>query len=585
MNKDFLRKRGLKMKKFLTIIMSTALLLSSAQLFAADKCDEVLYENNGKSVKAGDISYNGSMAFIGGVDGLDGVVNNDVDMFNKVLAKHLSNLKGIRYAQITGMNPLPKRSVFDKSQNKYVSNELKQIPLQTYKSGKGVMLGANAWQKPIELTGDDLVTLYYDAFVASYAEKLNILSVDPATFAAQKSSVIEAVKKSSDKIKACEDEKVLARKELAKLVGVSEVEKPNYSDADQITLQSAIDAADDVHDNPLATLTELKDAKIKLETEKGKLTPTKKSNNDDRGKVLALNNLKDLIDEIEGRKDMFPAYLFEELNPELNDAKAVRDNASSTTPEIEKAHDDLMDAYTKADADLLKGLIALVEGGLDGYSDDAKAILEPVIKDAKVVRDNPDAEIEEIDVAITDLLNGKIAADMKDGKVTDGEITDELLEDELAKLIKELEKKKPIQNPTIDNDTRLALIDLIEGLLADYSDAAKGDLEKAIKDARAIINNPDSSNADLEKALLDLIKAKLAADMKDGKITKTDITDLMVKEELDRLLKLLGKVPGKQKSYTLDEVRDATGIDTKKTVNKEKSYTLDQVRDAVNQDK
>ncbi|HOW16280.1 MAG TPA: hypothetical protein PK443_01065, partial [bacterium] len=537
------------MKKFLTIIMSTALLLSSAQLFAADKCDEVLYENNGKSVKAGDISYNGSMAFIGGVDGLDGVVNNDVDMFNKVLAKHLSNLKGIRYAQITGMNPLPKRSVFDKSQNKYVSNELKQIPLQTYKSGKGVMLGANAWQKPIELTGDDLVTLYYDAFVASYAEKLNILSVDPATFAAQKSSVIEAVKKSSDKIKACEDEKVLARKELAKLVGVSEVEKPNYSDADQITLQSAIDAADDVHDNPLATLTELKDAKIKLETEKGKLTPTKKSNNDDRGKVLALNNLKDLIDEIEGRKDMFPAYLFEELNPELNDAKAVRDNASSTTPEIEKAHDDLMDAYTKADADLLKGLIALVEGGLDGYSDDAKAILEPVIKDAKVVRDNPDAEIEEIDVAITDLLNGKIAADMKDGKVTDGEITDELLEDELAKLIKELEKKKPIQNPTIDNDTRLALIDLIEGLLADYSDAAKGDLEKAIKDARAIINNPDSSNADLEKALLDLIKAKLAADMKDGKITKTDITDLMVKEELDRLLKLLGKVPGKQKSY------------------------------------
>lgn len=573
------------MRSFLKIILGVALLVSSAQLYAQtpDVCNVALYESAGSSIKTGDVSYNGAKKMlVGGSLALDGMVQNELDMFEKVMALYNMQLNGSSNESITGMNPGP--VIKDAKGNN--TDPLKIIPVQTSPTGDKVMIGNNGWHKDSRLvqSGSDLPTLFYDILAASYAKKLNILAVDPNTFT-NRTNIIDAVKASADKIKACEDAKTAARKDLAKLVGVSEVEKPNYSDADQITLQGAIDVADDVHDNPLATLTELKGAKIKLETEKGKLTPTKKSENTDRGKVLALNNLKDLIDQVEDNKDMFPAYLLEKINPELNDAKAVRDNANATTPEIEKAHDDLLDAYTNAHADLLKDLIGLVEGGLGGYSDEAKAILEPAIEDAKVVRDDADASADEISAAIIDLLSAKVDADLKDGKISDADKTvAELLEEELAKLIKELEKKNPTTNPTIDNNTRLALVDLIEGLLADYSDAAKGDLEKAIKDARAIINNPDSSNADLEKALMDLIKAKLLADMKDNKIPTAEITDAMIKAELDRLLKSIGR-PGKQKSYTLDEVRDATSMDTKKTVNKEKSYTLDQVRDATDQDK
>ncbi len=445
------------MKKVLTVVLGITILFS-AQIFAEDDlCNVVLHENAGKNIKTGDVSYNGSLLYVNGKDALDGVVKDEVDMFQKVLAKHASYNKGLRSIPVTGMSPLPTRDVFDnKGQKK--AQELQLIPFQTYKSEKGVALGNNSWVNIVTVTQDqnpDLVSMYYDVLVKSYSEKLNILAVDPKDF--NKDKVVGSVKDALGKIKACEDAKDKVRKELAMLIGSAKDDIATYSAADQETLQSAIDIANNIHDKKAASLQELNKAKQDLTDVRAKLTPVvivdnknKKTepNSNEQNPNESLPEFKDLkalIDHVTEQKSKFPASINGKLDPVINKAKTTLNDKNSTAAQLKDAHDKLDAAYKEALKELLNDLIAMIEGDLGNYSYDAQPALKEAIKVAKdYLADETNLDVTGLEKAIELLVKAKLAADMEAGKIPSSDITDEMIKNEWAAFVKKLDKDNPV---------------------------------------------------------------------------------------------------------------------------------------------
>ncbi len=441
------------MKKVLTVVLGITIFFS-AQIFAEDDlCNVVLHESGGKNIKTGDVSYNGSLLQVNGKEALEGVVKDEVDMFQKVLAKHASYNKGLRSVPITGMNPLPKREVFDnKGQKK--EQELQLIPFQTYKSEKGVALGNNSWVSIITVSQDqnpDLVSMYYDVLVKSYSEKLNILSVDPATF--NKDKVVSSVKDALNKIKACEDAKDKVRKELAELIGSAKDGKATYSTQDQETLQSAIDIANNTHDNKAATLQDLNKAKKDLTDTRSELKPVTGNNKQGSGQdpnpnesLLEFQNLKELIDYVTDQKSKLPASINGKLDPVVNKAKAVMNDKASTPEQLKDAYNKLEAAYKEALKELLNELIGMIEGELDSYDYAAQPALKDAIKVAKDYIASGDFDVAGLEEAIELLIKAKLSADMEAGKIASAAITGEMIKNEWNALISKLGKNDPAPN-------------------------------------------------------------------------------------------------------------------------------------------
>lgn len=444
------------MKKFLTITLG-AMMLFSGLLFAEDNsCDVSIF----KTIKAGDVSSKGAEVFFLGTNPLT-IVKDELDMFKIIMSTYYSCEKlqskdktCTSVVDVKSNPPTVKQKGFDQAG---VVNNLK---IQTTQAKPGetkrtVMLGVQAYETPtpIKDSGDDVVSLYYSVLASSY-NKFNILSVDPASF--DKSVIIQSVKDAFGKIEACEDAKDKVRKELAELIGSAKDGKATYSIQDQETLQSAIDIANNTHDNKAATLQELNKAKQDLTDTRSKLKPVvenKDKKNDPNPKdpnpnesLSEFQKLKELIDYVTDQKSKLPASINGKLDPVVNKAKAVMNDKASTPGQLEDAYNKLDAAYKEALKELLNELIGMIEGELDSYDYAAQPALKDAIKVAKDYIASGDFDVAGLEKAIELLIQAKLSADMEAGKIASAAITDEMIKNEWNALISKLGKNDPAPN-------------------------------------------------------------------------------------------------------------------------------------------
>ncbi|MCK0470112.1 Ig-like domain-containing protein [Halalkalibacter sp. APA_J-10(15)] len=161
----------------------------------------------------------------------------------------------------------------------------------------------------------------------------------------------------------------------------------------------------------------------------------------------------------------------------LEKAEAVLANPEATQAEVDAVLDSLVEAYTNLtvtkealvervkDADKLKG---------SEYSGSSWKAYEAALKAAKEVLDNPNATQEEVNAAYAKLLEA-------------------------------------YNGLTVDKEPLQKLVDEADELNAsDYSAASWANYQKALKQAEAVLNDPNATQSDIAKALQAVTTAKEA---------------------------------------------------------------------------
>jgi hypothetical protein len=334
--------------------------------------------------------------------------------------------------------------------------------------------------------------------------------------------------------------------------------KDDHADAAN-TLKDAIDAAKGVKDNADATQSEV-DAAIaalasaKTTAEQTVLTETKNELNDDITEAEAYYN---------SIKDSNPAAAATLLDA-INAAKTVKDNADATQEQVDAAIAALASAKTTAEQtvltetkDELNDDITDAEAYYNSIKDSnpaAAATLLDAINAAKTVKDNADATQEQVDAAIAALASAKTTAEQTVLTETKTALNDDITEAEAyynsikdsnptaaatlleainaAKTVKDnadatqeqvdaaiaaLASAKTTAEQTVLTETKNELNDDITEAEAYYNSikdsnpAAAATLLEAINAAKAVKDNADATQSEIETAAQTLTDALNAA--------------------------------------------------------------------------
>ncbi len=213
----------------------------------------------------------------------------------------------------------------------------------------------------------------------------------------------------------------------------------------------------------------------------------------------------------ESIKDTNPAAAATLLEA-INAAKAVKDNADATQTDIENAITALATAKTTAEQTVLtetktalNTAIAEAETYCNSISEsnqDAAAALQTAISAAKAVTDNADATQAEVDAAIAALAGAKTTAE------------ETVLEDTKSDLNAAITEAETYYNSIKDSNP----------------EAAEA-LKNAIDAAKAVIDNADATQTDIENAITALATAKTTAEQTVLTETKNELNDAIAEAE------------------------------------------------------
>ena len=247
-------------------------------------------------------------------------------------------------------------------------------------------------------------------------------------------------------------------------------------------LQDAIDDANTVLGNPDATAEEIADAIQAIEDAISNLVPDK----------TALQNAIDTANALD--EDDYTASTWDDLEDAVTAGTTVLNNPNATVDEITQATQDILDAINGLvpDKTALQNAIdtanALDE---DDYTASSWQAVEDAVTDGTTVLNDPNATVDEIAQATQDIL------------------------DAINNLIPD---KTALQNA----------VDTANGLNEDdYTASTWDDLEDAVADGIAVLNDPDATVDEIAQATQDILDAinNLSTDVN---ITVLDDNDQLI---------------------------------------------------------
>ena len=264
-----------------------------------------------------------------------------------------------------------------------------------------------------------------------------------------------------------------------------------YTEASWKALQEAMDAAKDVLDNPAATQEEVNAALTALTKAREVLKkPSQPTPTVDKSKLQAKTeqiNSENLV------ADDYTSESWEELQQALQKAETVLKDPNATQEEVDAA----LTALTKAREGLKKSdqptptvdktklqakvdEIAAENLDEDDYTKDSWRELEKALEKAEAVLGDPNSTQKEVDAALSALKKAREGL------------------------------KKPGE-PTVDKSKLEAKVDEIvdEDLDEDdYTGSSWRKLEKALKQAKDVLADPDATQDEVDEALAELKKAR-----------------------------------------------------------------------------
>ncbi len=260
----------------------------------------------------------------------------------------------------------------------------------------------------------------------------------------------------------------------------------NYTEESWKAFTDALKEAEEVLANKEATQEAVDNARSKLEEARGALTNTAPDNN-------SLKTLIDRYDNVE--KGNYTDESWKVFEDALNAAKVIVDKSDATQAEIDKAEQDLIDAYDAlkvpegtVDKGKLKALIVtcdeILNKGQGSYTAESWKAFTVALEEAKAVLANDKAAQTEVD-------NARNQLDKAYNQLVSVE--------EEAKALK-------------------VLIEKYENLeKGNYTDESWATFEEALSAAKIVAGNPNASLDEIQKAASDLQKAVDAlATVKEG---------------------------------------------------------------------
>ncbi len=260
----------------------------------------------------------------------------------------------------------------------------------------------------------------------------------------------------------------------------------NYTEESWKAFTDALKEAEEVLANKEATQEAVDNARSKLEEARGALTNTAPDNN-------SLKTLIDRYDNVE--KGNYTEESWKVFEDALNAAKVIVDKSDATQAEIDKAEQDLIDAYDAlkvpegtVDKGKLKALIVtcdeILNKGQGSYTAESWKAFTVALEEAKAVLANDKATQTEVD-------NARNQLDKAYNQLVSVE--------EEAKALK-------------------VLIEKYENLeKGNYTDESWATFEEALSAAKIVAGNPNASLDEIQKAASDLQKAVDAlATVKEG---------------------------------------------------------------------
>lgn len=260
----------------------------------------------------------------------------------------------------------------------------------------------------------------------------------------------------------------------------------NYTEESWKAFTDALKEAEEVLANKEATQEAVDNARSKLEEARGALTNTAPDNN-------SLKTLIDRYDNVE--KGNYTEESWKVFEDALNAAKVIVDKSDATQAEIDKAEQDLIDAYDTlkvpegtVDKGKLKALIVtcdeILNKGQGSYTAESWKAFTVALEEAKAVLANDKATQTEVD-------NARNQLDKAYNQLVSVE--------EEAKALK-------------------VLIEKYENLeKGNYTDESWATFEEALSAAKIVAGNPNASLDEIQKAASDLQKAVDAlATVKEG---------------------------------------------------------------------
>lgn len=250
----------------------------------------------------------------------------------------------------------------------------------------------------------------------------------------------------------------------------------NYTEESWKAFTDALKEAEEVLANKEATQEAVDNARSKLEEARGALTNTAPDNN-------SLKTLIDRYDNVE--KGNYTEESWKVFEDALNAAKVIVDKSDATQAEIDKAEQDLIDAYDAlkvpegtVDKGKLKALIVtcdeILNKGQGSYTAESWKAFTVALEEAKAVLANDKAAQTEVD-------NARNQLDKAYNQLVSVE--------EEAKALK-------------------VLIEKYENLeKGNYTDESWATFEEALSAAKIVAGNPNASLDEIQKAASDLQKA------------------------------------------------------------------------------
>ncbi|MDO4847765.1 MAG: InlB B-repeat-containing protein [Clostridiaceae bacterium] len=294
-----------------------------------------------------------------------------------------------------------------------------------------------------------------------------------------------------------------------------------YTSSSVQALENAIDAGQDVYDDPNATVQEIKDATDAIRNALENLLEE------------AVNNAEDIINN---NSDDYTDDSIQALEDAISDAEDVINNPNSTPDEIKDAIDAIEDAINnlKPDKTELAEAIAegteIVNGDTSGFTPSSVQALEDAIAQGEAVDADPNATVEEIKAAT------------------------EAIKDALENLLEE----------AVDNAE-----DIVNNNSEDYTPESIQDVQDAIDNAKDVINNPDSTPDEIKNALdaiedavnnLKPDKTELEKAIADGNEIVNGDTDKFTPESVQALEDAIaqGEAVDADPDATVEEIKAAT---------------------------
>lgn len=250
----------------------------------------------------------------------------------------------------------------------------------------------------------------------------------------------------------------------------------NYTEESWKAFTDALKEAEEVLANKEATQEAVDNARSKLEEARGALTNTAPDNN-------SLKTLIDRYDNVE--KGNYTEESWKVFEDALNAAKVIVDKSDATQAEIDKAEQDLIDAYDAlkvpegtVDKGKLKALIVtcdeILNKGQGSYTAESWKAFTVALEEAKAVLANDKAAQTEVD-------NARNQLDKAYNQLVSVE--------EEAKALK-------------------VLIEKYENLeKGNYTDESWATFKEALSAAKIVAGNPNASLDEIQKAASDLQKA------------------------------------------------------------------------------